>query len=396
MHLFVALISNISSYYNYAILTLAASFFSQEFLPPASKEQALTSFFFLLSFTVLVRPIASMIFGMIGDLYGRTVAIKITGFTGTAAILMLCLCPSFSAVGYLAVLIMLISRILVLANIAAEPDGMRIYITEHLSTKRTNFGNSIVTTTGQFGVLLAAVAIFLCNKYNISIRFTLVLAAILNLISVFTRSSLIETKEFKATSKLFLLSNFIRSNLAICITCVLINGAIGGIYNFYIIFLRNYAQELINFNAANIATIGIAVYALSAPLAGYLADRFNPIWQILVSILLMLCAAFITIWQISLGFALPASLIIIQIACIAFFAVPLQIYFKAYVPVNLRYRVLSTCHSIASVLISTPSLLIANYLWTKNKVFCFTYPCCLMIVLFLCAIFLQNISKNIK
>ena len=114
MPILITLLSTISHYYNYAAFGLAASFLAEDFLP--TTKFGIVYLFSALGLAVLVRPLASIIFGTIGDVYGRSSALKLTSFFSAIAMILVCLMPKFEKIGYFAVVTLIVSRIFVLAS----------------------------------------------------------------------------------------------------------------------------------------------------------------------------------------------------------------------------------------------------------------------------------------
>jgi len=396
LYIFVALLATISNYYNYAIFGLSASFLSSEFFPEIDGTSKLTNFFIVLFFAVLVKPVASIIFGNIGDIYGRAKSLRFTAYFSIIGMIILSFLPGFKEIGSLAVGALLVSRVLILASVTGESDGMRVYITENLNKNKINFANSLVTSTGQIGVLIASFMILFLRKYDFSLRIAFIVGAALNFIVILLRNHLTESKEFVSNKIKVPVGSFIKQNYAILLVCILINGCIGGIYHFYIIYMSSYLPNISNYDQYFITTLSIVAYILCAPLSGYLADRFGFILQAFIALTLscLLClTSVIILWDMS---KMPYIFIIAQVVLLPFYAVPMQIYLKDKIPVNLRYRTFSLCHSIGSVIISSPTPFIANLIWFKSGTnwLNFTYALSLFVMLISCLCYLTTIEKR--
>jgi MFS family permease len=392
LYILVALLSNISNYYNYAVFGLAAKFLVSQFIAPSQGESGLAIFFASLSLAVVVRPFASIIFGRIGDKFGRSVAIQISSLGASIAMLMISFAPNFQVLGSYATIILFISRVLVITTVTAEGDGIRIYIAEHLDKAKINFASGMVTFMSQIGVLLASLSIFILLKYDLSLRFAFVLGAILNIWAIFLRKFLIEPKIFNASKVYHPIREFARENFMILVVAVLINGCIGGIYSFYIIFLNTYANHILEANSYLLAPISIAVYAIFAPISGYLADKYGFIRQVKIGIIVAILLCITCILQIIFLGKTFMIMLIMQAGIIPFYGVPLQIFLKKYLPINLTYTLFSLCHSLGSILISTPTLFIANHLWLISRIawFNFCYVIVLLLLLIWCVYYITK------
>jgi MFS family permease len=76
--------------------------------------------------------------------------------------------------------------------VAAEGDGVRIYVTENLSIKKVNFANGLVTFAGQIGVLLGSLAIFIFAKHHLSFRAVFFVGALMSAGVMFFRRFFVE------------------------------------------------------------------------------------------------------------------------------------------------------------------------------------------------------------
>jgi MHS family proline/betaine transporter-like MFS transporter len=394
VRILVTLLATISNYYNYALFGLAAGFISQEFVPGG-----LNHVFGILAFAVLVKPVASIIFGTIGDLYGRAAALKIATAASMLSMVTLSLLPNFNSIGSLAVISLFISRVLVLASVTGESDGARIYITEQMSSKNLNFANGLVSLTTQLGVLTASLVVFILTQNAISLRVAFICGSLLNLIVIFLRNYITESKEFTSSktspSKHESIKPFIRNNWQILLTAVVINGCIGGIYHFYIIFMSSYAANIFSDQTHLLTIASILCYAIFSPISGFIADKFGLKTQSSISLLLSMLMCAICIWEISQIGQTSRIFILAQLILLPFYSIPLQIYIKNFIPVGFRYRGFSLCHSIGSTIISSPTPLIASLIWTKTQVkwLNFCYPMVLLMVLFCCLCYIRKHEK---
>ena len=118
----IAFFVTVIRYYDYALFGLSASILAQNFLPNIGYDKQLLSFFAMLSATVIVRPLGSIIFGFIGDRYGRTKSIKMSMFISAISTGVIAITPSFKTIGILAIIILTLCRMFFLASLAGEVD----------------------------------------------------------------------------------------------------------------------------------------------------------------------------------------------------------------------------------------------------------------------------------
>lgn len=366
----LAFFATIIQYYDYALFGLSASILAKEYLPNNDIIPNFLSFFAILTFTVVMRPVGSIIFGKIGDKFGRSIVIKISVFIASISTLSVGLISASQNIN--SALILILSRMLFIMSLAGEGDGVRIYVAETISQKREFFGNALVTCSSQLGVLIASAMYALsCSEIMPEYwwRVSFILGGIAGLILLYFRSSIIESTEFTKISK----ANggaeakfSIADHYKIISTGIIITGFIGGIYTFYIIFYGHYLSSILQIvNAdymAQIHIISIIIYIISTVFSGYIADKYNPYRQVLISLFCAFLLSIINAIFISYGiFNVPSFLL--SVASIPFFAGSLQIMFKRQIPIMHRLKIFSLAHSFGSLLFSSSSALVSSYLW---------------------------------
>ena len=381
----VTLLCTISHYYNYASFGLMADFLAGEFLPET--KFGLVYLFIALGVAVLVRPLASIIFGTIGDVEGRSKALKLTCFFSSIAMILVSLIPSFEKIGYGAVATLIISRVLVLASLTGQTDGIRIYISEQFRSSNMNFANALVSCATQIGVLLAALVIFITKKHSLPLRIVFAFGAALCLLSVLFRCLICESREFASNKTQVLIRDFLHNTWRILLIAALINGCIGGIYTFFVIFMSSYANNIVSLGAPYwLIPVSIALYGAGALISGYLADRICFFYQALIALsaAFLLCA--VCMIKIYVHYSISPVLLQLQMILFPFYAIPMQIYLKNFLPISVRYRAFSLCHSLGSILISAPTPIIASFIWIKTGAAWpnFSYPLMLFAMLISC------------
>jgi len=367
----VAFFTTIIRYYDYALFGLSASILAQNFLPNIGQDKQLLGFFAVLSAAVIVRPLGSLIFGFIGDKYGRTKSIKISMFISSISTVLIAITPSFEMIGIFATVILTLCRMVFLASLAGEVDGIKVYIAEQTGYNRKNLNIGIVSCCSQIGALLAAIAYYYASNSNIEYlwRFNFLIGAIFGLFAILMRNFFKESSSFLRMSSKSSVRQIIRDNKLSFIIALLVNGAIGGIYHFLVIFLGVFLAKIAFINHPEIRFINIALiitYGISAVFAGLLADKINPLrqitWALFVSIIIALGMQIMLYKQI---FNILCPVILIGLA--AFYAVPLQIIVQSLFKTNVKMRLYSLSHSFGGIILSSTTPFFSMLLWQNFK-----------------------------
>ncbi|MCC8462492.1 MAG: MFS transporter [Rickettsia endosymbiont of Ecitomorpha arachnoides] len=371
----VAFFTTIIRYYDYALFGLSAIILAQNFLPNIEQDKQLLVFFAILSAAVIVRPLGSLIFGFIGDKYGRTKSIKISMFMSSISTGLIAIAPSFEMIGIFATVILTLCRMFFLASLAGEVDGIKIYVAEKTGDNRKNLNIGIVSCCSQIGALLAAIAYYYASNSSIWYlwRLNFFIGAIFGLFAILMRNFFKESSEFlyyknKPSSK-STIRQIIKDNKSSFIIALLINGAIGGVYHFLVIFLGVFLTKIAFVNHPEIRFMNIALtttYGISAVFAGLLADKINPLrqitWALFVSIIAALGMQIMLYKQI---FNILCPVILIGLA--AFYAVPLQIIVQSLFKTNIKMRLYSLSHSFGGIILSSTTPFFSMLLWQNFK-----------------------------
>src|SRR4051812_18536766 len=73
-----AFLGTIVEYYDYSLYGFSAGVIATKFFPHTDYLSSLINVFAVYAVAYLSKPIGSLIFGLVGDLYGRRVALSIT------------------------------------------------------------------------------------------------------------------------------------------------------------------------------------------------------------------------------------------------------------------------------------------------------------------------------
>lgn len=205
------MIGNGLEWYDYALYAQFAYIIGEKFFPQSEYVEILT--FAVFAVGSVARPIGGVLFGQIGDRFGRRAALVI-GITlmavPTAAIGLL---PSYETIGLAAPIILIIVRLLQGFSLGGEFSGCIAYIVEHSPAKTKGLAGSASFVSMCLGILLG---MFVAQgfKYYLSTedlvswgwRIPFVTGLFIGLIGLYIRSHLSESPIYKAAKAQGLLS----------------------------------------------------------------------------------------------------------------------------------------------------------------------------------------------
>ena len=155
------------------------------------------------------RPIGALIFGRIGDRVGRKGAFLITVSMMGAATFAIGLLPTYSQIGPLAPVLLILMRIIQGTALGGEYGGAAIYVAEHSPPGRRGFMTGWVQAAAAFGLIGALGVILLTRTIMGDVNFSdavwtggwrlpVLVSAGLLAISIWMRLKLSESPAFKA------------------------------------------------------------------------------------------------------------------------------------------------------------------------------------------------------
>src|SRR5215831_10916954 len=198
--IFAACIGSALEWYDFFLYgTAAALVFGELFFPKGDPMTGTLLAFLTFGVGFVVRPIGGILFGVLGDRYGRKpvlVATLLMIGIGTTAIGLL---PTYAQIGYWAPLLLVLMRVIQGLGAGAEYGGAVIYLVENAPAHRRGFWGSFAPLGVSIGNLLAAGAFALVTPLprealmSWGWRLPFLASFLLILVGIFVRMKVTET-----------------------------------------------------------------------------------------------------------------------------------------------------------------------------------------------------------
>ncbi|MGD9153418.1 MAG: MFS transporter [Gammaproteobacteria bacterium] len=308
----IASLGNIIEWYDFAIFGYFSPIISHIFFPKSVWIVGLIKSFLIFTFGYFVRPIGGVIFGYIGDKYGRKIALSISFITMGLATFLMGLLPGYYRFGIISVLMLCFLRIIQGLSAGGELIGTSTYIYEIVPDRSSGFWTSLNTTTSIAGVLLGAIVAalsyhFFNSKflfdYGWRLAFCLGIFLIipsLFLIQYLTNENHIRDEKLKCKDHLCSLFK----NYHLSITSVILINILMSV-GFYVVFLwlpaylggegKTHLSNIIGVNS-----IAISFLIILIPLFGRFSDRVGSIKLAIIAALLIFSLAYPLFYVFSL------------------------------------------------------------------------------------------------
>lgn len=162
-----ALIGNSMQFYDFTIFAFLTPQLSQYFF--SIDNDFLSYFITILVFSsgYITRPLGALIFGHIGDKFGRSVALSKTIILSTIATFIIGILPSYSTLGYLSPILLIVFRLLQGLSVSGEEGGSVVLLYEKNNFKNKGSIGGLVLSSVLFGVILGSL-VCIISTYLIS------------------------------------------------------------------------------------------------------------------------------------------------------------------------------------------------------------------------------------
>lgn len=154
----------------------------------------LTSFAYCSSY--VFRPIGALIFGHIGDTYGRKYVIRITLFMMGLSCLGIFMLPTYDDIGVWASVMITLFRAMQGVSTMGEVVGGEIYLSEYLKGRNVFVGLAIIITMCNLACIIALFGIKLALNDYFSFRYLFLFGISIFVLGYFARRNLVESPDF--------------------------------------------------------------------------------------------------------------------------------------------------------------------------------------------------------
>jgi len=390
--IFAASIGNLLEIYSFSLFTMLLPVLIPIFFPSSDPIAALLSAYLVFSVGFLAYPIGALIFGYIGDRYGRRIALCFSILGMALSTFCIGCVPSYAILGIYSTLLLTCFRLVQGICAGGECMGGGIFVVESISTKRVGFFGSIVASSGTLGAFFASiVSVPIPSSIMPSWvwRVPFITSIFIGFIGLYLRSTMEESPTFK-NSSVQKGHNPIKELLLyhpVPFLCAIGIGALGtapfyliiGFLNSYLVYLKLITIQ----NSTYLNLILLLLCAFTMPCAGYIADKVGYSKIMLFSSISSFIYAypfFSMIYNESFPTILITEIFFLLISQL--FVAPINAFIMRLFPVRSRYTGIAFGYCIGMALFggTTPYVSLWLIKWTGNNTIPYLY------VMFICMI----------
>jgi MHS family proline/betaine transporter-like MFS transporter len=314
-------IGNALENYDYVLYANFAVIISKLFFPTGDLYTSLIATFGVFAAGFLTRPIGAIIFGHIGDKYSRKTALSFSIMLMSFPTSLIGLLPSYSEIGLLAPLALVIIRMMQGISIGGETSGFITYLMESIpDQKHKHLFGAIALSSTALGIFLGFVAVFICNFYFSDVdyawRIPFLISFPVAIVGFYIRSKLDETPEFQNLKNKNLLAKspflelFREHKTRFFVICGLFVSISVPFYIFFG-FLVAFLTKIIGYSQLQVSIIYLAssfAFIIFPFLSGFLSDRFG-IGKVLLFAITTFAALVFPIFSLILSENFAATLV---------------------------------------------------------------------------------------
>ncbi len=380
---FAIIAGHLLEHYDVTLYGFFAAMLGPIFFPEGDHFCATLYSFGVFAAGFLMRPFGGLVFGYIGDKYGRKNALLFSILLVTIPTFSIGFLPTYAQIGILSPVLLIFFRLLQGVCVGGEFSGAVIYVSEHSKNLKPGFKASLLIMSGFIGAILGTLVGWMSTKFfdlELSTSFSkdwgwrvpFILGGIFGLIVLLLRSSLEETPDFESFKKkpikgLPLIRVLV--DHPIPFICTIIYGGSNLVALYLGTFYMNaFLYETLQFTKPQVlqnSTLCFVFCASIIPLFGWISDKVGVMRSILWG------SAFMTLGAIPFymwAFQTPivtGRIYVLQgflMICNACIIGPLASFIPRIFPKNLRYSGMSVSFTTGQAILGGVTPMIATYI----------------------------------
>ncbi|AIL64717.1 Proline/betaine transporter [Rickettsiales bacterium Ac37b] len=372
------MIGNALEWYDFALYAHFAGIISQLYFPSDDKFISLVLTFGVFAAGFVMRPLGGIVFGYIGDKFGRKVSLVTSIVLMAVPTTCIGLLPTYEQIGIVAPILLTIIRLLQGLSLGGGFSGCIAFIVEHAPDGRRGLiGSASVFSMSAgilFGLIVATFISHILSPHDFNSwgwRVPFLVSAIWGLIAIYIRGNIHESPKYnEAKANGFLSKSPVREVLSNYLPELLI--AIG-IYltvtvPFYtlMIFMNNYMSQILGHSikeALLMNVVSILVHMLFLPFASNLSDKIGRKPVLVVNSLAFMFLTYPIFWLLCQnGFVLPLMGQVMFGIILSFYIAPVPALLVELFPTSVRFTGIALSYNLSAAIFGGTTPMVAAWL----------------------------------
>ncbi len=347
------------------------------FFPGSDSTVSLIAAFGVFAAGYLMRPFGGIIFGHIGDRYGRKKALFLSILMMAIPTTLIGLLPTHQQIGWYAPLLLTILRLAQGLSVGGEFTGSISFLVEKAPEGKRGYYGSWTTFGVMGGMLLGSLIAAVVSNiltpaqlYDFGWRIPFIFGSGIGITGLYLRKGMREGEQFERMRKEGIsrspLRDFWKGHRVPAIKLILISWGFAVSVYLVLIFLPTYLHKFLGVpleSALSTHTIAMAVMMLLIPLMGRLSDRIGrkPVMMAgMAGFVVLTLPLFTLLFKSTFSAILAAMLAFVVMEGMLQAALPALM--SEMFPTRIRYTGLSVSYNISLALFGGTAPLIATWL----------------------------------
>jgi MHS family proline/betaine transporter-like MFS transporter len=295
-----AISGNILEYYDFTVFVVFVEIIGKNFFPNSSSFARILYSLGVFAVGFMTRPIGGIVFGYIGDKFGRRISLILSMLGMTIPTFCIGIIPVYEEIGLLAPALLILFRLIQGLCISGEGAGTAIFVLEHYHNLRPGFVTSLVHASNLAGTLIATFIGLLIEQYYpddpYMWRFAFILGGCFGLMGLYLRLKVAETPIFQMLldKKMTLRSpfaNVFKNSWRAMIITFFCGAATSSIVYLVKTYVKVFYHDVLKLdNKISLIYLSYCSFVLmvSMPVFGFLSDKFGRTKMIASSTVLIL------------------------------------------------------------------------------------------------------------
>lgn len=198
-----SMVGNLFEFYDFALFGYFAPIIGKLFFPSDNPTVELISAFGVFAAGFIVRPLGGLIFGHIGDVFGRKKALVLAILLMAIPTVLIGLLPDYHSIGVLASILLVSLRMLQGISLGGNYSGSITFVTEHTDPNKRGLMGGFAVASCLAGILLGSATAAFFSKimteselHQFGWRIPFLLGVLICFVGVYMRRKVSESPEF--------------------------------------------------------------------------------------------------------------------------------------------------------------------------------------------------------